>query len=124
MFASKRIAAMVIAPCLMAATATPAHANGYGYGWGAFAAGTVAGLAVGAAMAPRPVYAYPATVVVPGPVVAYPPPPVVRYGPPIAVYGPPVVVAPPPRASSMRLPLRWSSIPATEPGKAVGLVSH
>jgi hypothetical protein len=116
MFPRKSIAAaLAIAPLMFAAQATTAHAGG-GYGWGAFAAGTLAGIAVGAAIAGPPVYAYPAPVIVPGPpVVAYPYPPApwVRYGPPVvygpppaAVYGPPgrivyvpqpVFAAPPPR---------------------------
>jgi hypothetical protein len=100
MFPRKSIAALAIAPLMFVAQATTAHAGGgYGYGWGGFAAGTLAGIAVGAAIAGPPVYAYPAPVIVPGPpVVAYPYPPApwVRYGPPV-VYGPPPVVYAPPR---------------------------
>jgi hypothetical protein len=97
MFPRKLIATIALAPVMFAASATEVNAGG-GYGWGAFAAGTLTGIAVGAGIARPPVYAYPPPVLVPGPpVVAYAPLPWVRYGPPVAVYGPPVVVAPPPR---------------------------
>ena len=104
----KALLAVATGSILVFAGSPGAHAQGY-WPWGAFAAGAVTGLVVGATIARPPVYAYP------GPGYAFPPPYSV-YGPPGAVvypagvpayYGPPpgaiygapprVIYAPPPR---------------------------
>lgn len=103
----KTLVAVATLPLLLLAASPGAQAQGY-WPWGAFAAGAVTGLVVGAAIARPPVYGYPAPAYgVPPPYGVYGPPASVIYSPgvpgygppPAAIYGPPprVVYAPPPR---------------------------